>query len=436
MDPIVIGTIGLGAFVILFVMGMPIGFSAAIVGFMGLVILKSWAVGGDSLSFLPYSITASYPLSVIPMFIIMGYFAFFAGVTSDLFKTARRWVGHLPGGLAIATTFGCAGFAACSGSTIASAAVMGKITIPEMIESGYDQKVATGVVAASGTLSALIPPSTLIVIYGVITEQSIGTLLIAGLIPGILSAIIYATMLFFRFRFNPKLGPVLPGASPWKERLASLKGVWGVLVIMLIVLGGIYTGVFTPTEAGAVGAFGAFLMALFMRRLTWPRLKEAILETGKTTAMIFMILVGVLILLRFLALSGLSSTIVTFATTLSVPPLVLLISILIVFMFLGMFMSAVGMMMITLPLVTPIILSLGYSPLWFGIIVIKMTEMAAITPPVGVTVYAVKSVAPDVPLENIFRGIFPFLAMDILTVGLLIAFPSIILWLPQTMMNS
>jgi tripartite ATP-independent transporter DctM subunit len=368
------------------------------------------------------------------MFIIMGYFAFFAGVTRDIFNTARHWVGHLPGGLAIATTFGCAGFAACSGSTIASAAVMGRITIPEMMKSGYDRKVAAGVVAASGTLASLIPPSTLIVIYGIITEQSIGTLLIAGFIPGIISAIIYAIMLYVRFRINPKLGPVLPPV-PWKERFTSLKGVWGVLVIMTAVLGGIYTGIFTPTEAGAVGAFGAFTMALLMRRLTWSNLKESVLETGKTTAMIFIILLGVLILLRFMALSGVSGTITTFATMLPLPPLAVLMGILLVFMFLGMFMSAIGMMMITLPLVTPVIASLGYDPLWFGIIVIKMTEMAAITPPVGVTVYAVKSVAPDIPLEDVFKGIFPFLAMDILTVGVLIAFPQIILWLPRTMMG-
>ena len=412
-------------------LGMRIAFAAALVGFVGIVVLKGWAVAGGSLGFLPYRIVAHYPMSVIPLFIVMGYFAYFAGLSRDLFETARQWVGHLPGGLAIASIFGCAGFAACSGSSTAAAAVMGKVTIPEMRRYGYDPKLATGLVAASGTLAALIPPSTIIVIYGIITEQSIGTLLVAGFIPGIISALIYALMLYFRVRFSPRLARALPPAS-WKERFVSLRGTWGMLTLLGLVLGGLYIGVFTPTEAGGVGAFGAFLMALLLRRLNWSYLKESLLETGKTTAMIFTILVGVLIFLRLLALSGITKLFTVFMLSLPWPPLALLVGILFVFLILGTFMSAIGMMMITLPLVLPVVISLGYDPIWFGIIVVKMVEIAMITPPVGINVYVTQSVAPDVPLQDVFKGILPFLVMDILTVALLIAFPQIVLWLPST----
>lgn len=414
-------------------LGMRIAFAAALVGFAGLVILKGWAVAGGAVGFLPYRIVAHYPMSVIPLFIIMGYFAFYAGLTRDIFDTARKWVGHLPGGLAIATVFGCAGFAACSGSSTASAAVMGKIAIPEMRKYGYDQKLAAGVVAASGTLASLIPPSFVIVIYGIITEQSIGALLIAGFIPGVISALIYAAMLYFRSRFSRGgLAQTLP-PTPWKERLISLRSIWGMVVLVLVVLGGLYAGVFTPTEAGGVGAFGAFLMALLLRRLSWSNIKESLLETGKTTAMIFTILVGVLILLRLLALSGITKLFTTTMLSLPWPPLAILVGILFVYLVLGTFMSGIGMMMVTLPLVVPVVISLGYDPIWFGIIVIKMVEIAVITPPVGMNVYVTQSAAPDIPLTDVFKGILPFLAMDILTVALLIAFPQIILWLPQTM---
>lgn len=433
MDPFVLGAVGLGVVFILLFLGMPIAFATGLVGFAGLLLLKGVGAAGDTVAFLSYRITANYALTVIPLFIIMGYFAFFAGLTRDLYDTARKWLGHLPGGLAIATVFGCAGFAACSGSSAAAAAVMGKATIPEMRKSGYDPKLAAGVVAASGTLASLIPPSNMIVIYGIITEQSIGTLLIAGFIPGIVSAIIYALMLYLKVRLNPKSGPVT-ASVPWRDRLIGLKGVWGMVVLMVIVLGGLYTGVFTPSEAGGVAAFGAFVMAVAMRRLTWANLKESLLETGKTTAMIFAVLIGVLVLLRFFTLSGFTEAIVNYALGLQVPPLLVLIGIIAVYAILGTFMTALGTMMITLPLVLPVIIGLGYNPIWFGIIVIKMVEIALITPPVGVNVYVVKGVAPDIPLEDIFKGTFPFLAMDFLTVALFIAVPQIIMWLPNTMM--
>ena len=419
---------------ILVALGTWIGFAAAIVGLIGITLIKGWTATGGVAGFLPYSVSASFALSVIPLFILMGYFAFYAGLTRDLFSTARAWVGHFPGGLAIATAFGSAGFGACSGSSTAAAAVMGRVSIPEMKKYNYDLSLAAGAVAASGTMASMIPPSVVMVIYGVITEQSVGTLLIAGFIPGFLEAVLYSGMIYTRCRINPKLGAALPAFS-WRQRIASLRGVWGMLVLMAMILGGIYTGVFTPTEAGGVGAFGALIMALALRKLDWENFKYSLLETGRTTAMIFATLVGVLILLRFFALSGVTRAFTGVMLGLPWPPIGILVVILVIYVFLGMFVSATGMLMLTLPLVFPVVIGLGYHPIWFGVIAVRMAEVAFITPPVGMNVYAVRAVTPDIAVEDIFRGTFWFLAMDMINLVLLIAFPIIALWLPSTMMS-
>ena len=432
IDPMIVGIIGLAVFLILIIMGMWVGFAAALVGLIGIAAIKGWGAISMPASALTYQITASFPLSVIPLFIIMGYFAFYAGLTRDLFHTARQWFGHLPGGLAIATTFGCAGFGAVSGSSTAAAAVMGRVAIPEMRKYNYDPGLAAGSVAAAGTMASMIPPSVAMVIYGVITEQSVGTLLIAGFIPGILEAILYSGMILTRCHFNPALGAALPAAS-WKERFASLRHVWGMLVLMLLILGGIYLGWFTPTEAGGMGAFGAFIIALSLRKLTWANFKEGLLETGKTTAMIFGILIGVLILLRLFALSGLTGAFISFMLGLAWPPLGIFLLICVIYVILGMFVSVTGMLMLTLPLLFPVVIGLGYHPIWFGIMAVRLAEMAFITPPVAMNTYAVKAVTPDIPLEVIIKGTMPFLLMDVINVALLIAFPIIALWLPNTM---
>ncbi len=434
MDPLTMGLLGLGAIFVLILLGMRIAFATALVGFVGLWVMKNMGVAGKVVGFLPHGIVAHYSLSVIPLFIIMGYYAYYAGLTDDIFFTARQWIGHFPGGLAIATVFGCAGFAACTGASTASAAIMGRVAIPEMKKYGYHPRLAAGVVAASGTLASLIPPSVILVIYGIITEQSIGALLIAGFIPGIVSAIIYAAMIYTRVRIHPELGTPQRGVS-LKAKFFALKGTWGVLVLIVLIIGGIYSGVFTPTEAGGAGAFGAFLMALSMRRLTKERLKESLLETGRTTIMIFSIIVGVLIFVRFLALTGLPDTFTQFVLDLPIPPSLILMLILCIYIFLGMFLDAIGMMMLTLPMVFPAVTGLGYDPIWFGIIVVKMCEICLITPPVGLNCYIVRSVAPDIPLEEIFRGILPFIAMDVLTVALFIVFPQIVTFLPSRMLG-
>jgi len=432
MEPLTIGLITAGVFLILLVLGMQVAFAGALAGFLGLWALKDFGVAAESVGFLTHALSTSYGLSVIPLFILMGYLAHHAGLTRDIFATARAWVGHLPGGLAIATVFGCAGFAAASGASTAAAAVFGKVAIPEMDRYGYDRKLSTGVVAASGTLAALIPPSALIIIYAILAEESVGKLLIAGILPGIVSAIIYALMLYIRIRLNPSLGRPQPPTS-FKTKLISLRGVAAIPVIFIIVIGGLYLGIFTPTEAGAAGAFSVLVLILVMGRFTWSSFKEALLDTGRTTVMIFLIIVGVLIFMRVLALSGASIAFIKWTAGLAVPRLVILIGLLSLYVVLGMFLTATSMLILTVPLIVPVVVALGYDPIWFGIIVIKMAEICLITPPIGLNVYVVRSVVPDTPVETIFRGVMPFFIMDILTVALLIAVPQIIVFLPGLM---
>ena len=432
MEPLDVGYLGLILISVLIALGMRVAFATAFVGIGGIALLKGWKVALNVAGYLPSGIMAHYSLSVIPLFIIMGYFAYFAGLTKDVFQTARQWFGHLTGGLAIATTYGCAGFAACTGSSPATAAVMGKMAIPEMIKYGYHPRLAAGAVAAGGTLAILIPPSVPLVIYGIITEQSVGVLLIAGILPGILTAIIYALMVQFRVKLNPSLAQLLPAVS-WRKRFVSLKYTWGMLTIVCVILVGIYSGVFTPTEAGGAGATATFLMALLLRRLSWDQFKQALLDTGRATVMIFSIIVGVLIFVRFLAITGLTAAFSEIVLTLPVPPIIILLGVLAIFFFLGMFLEIIGMMLLALPIIFPAVVALGFDPIWFGIIVVKMGEICLITPPVGLNVYVVHSVAPTIPIDEIFRGIAPFLLMELLILTLLILFPKIILFLPSLM---
>jgi len=432
MDPLFAGYVGIAIMSLLIALGMRIAFATALVGILGIGSLKGWGVAFNVAGYLPHGIIAHYSLSVIPLFIIMGYFAYFAGLTGDAFYTARQWFGHLPGGLAIATTYGCAGFGACTGSSPATAAVMGKMAIPEMEKYGYSQRLASGAVAAGGTLAILIPPSVPLVVYGLITDQSVGVLLIAGLLPGILTAFMYALMIQIRVKLNPSLALPLPRAS-WKAKIASMRYTWGILVIVILILTGIYTGVFTPTEAGGAGATATFLMALFLKRLSWDKLKQAALETGRATVMVFSIIVGVLIFVRFLAFTGLPQAFGRAVLAMPTPPIVILLGILAIFVFLGMFLEIMGMMLLALPVIFPAVIALGFDPIWFGIIVVKMGEICLITPPVGLNVYVVNSVAPDIPIHEIFMGIIPFLIMDFVTLALLIIFPQITLFLPSLM---
>lgn len=432
MDPVVIGIIGVIIFTVLVILGVWVGFAAATVGLVGIAVFKGWGTASGVAGFLPYTVTASFEFSVIPMFIIMGYFAHYGGVTRNLFNAGRRWFGHLPGGLAVATTFACAGFGACSGSSTAAAAVMAKVAIPEMQRYNYDSKLAAGCVASAGTLAVMIPPSTVMVIYGVVTEQSIGRLLIGGIIPGIVAAILISITVYIWCKVRPGAGAPMPRAT-WKERFASLKGIWAVLLLALSVIGGIYSGIFTPTEAGGIAAFVALVIAVATRQLSWSNFKQSLLDTGKATAMIFITLMGILVFLRFLALSGTIKFFVDGMMSLPLSPLGVMIIIIIIYFILGMFVSATGMMLLTLPAVFPVVLKLGYDPIWFGILVTALCEIAFVTPPVAMNLYAVKASAPEIPTMDITKGIMPFLITFSVFLVLLIAFPQLATWLPATM---
>ncbi|MEQ9641733.1 MAG: TRAP transporter large permease [Alphaproteobacteria bacterium] len=433
MEPLEIGLIGAGAMVFLVFLGVRVFIAAATVGTVGLVAILGWDAGVGMAGTVPHSKSVEYALSVLPMFILIGFLAFHAGITKAVFEAARAWIGWVPGGLAVATVFATAGFAAVSGASTSTAAVFSRIAIPEMLEAGYQKRMAAGVVAAGGTLASLIPPSAILVIYAIIVEESVGRLLLAGFVPGVFSAIIYALMIIGMAKFNPKLGPAAPRVS-WGVRMRTVPGTSPVLLVIAIIFGSMYFGWATPTEAGALGAFIVFVMAM-IKGMKWQSLKEALLETAKLTVMIFSIIWGILIFVRFLGFARLPEAFADWITDLPLPPLAIIIMILVGYAILGMFMDAIGMLLLTLPVVFPAVVALGYDPIWFGIIVVKMVEICLITPPIGLNCFVVNGVRPDIPLEDVFRGIWPFFLADIATVALLIAIPDIVLFLPNTMMN-
>jgi tripartite ATP-independent transporter DctM subunit len=432
MDGNTIGFISLGILTLLLVSGLRIAFATAICGFAGLWMMRGYEPAAALSAQTIFGHVVNYNLLVLPLFIMMGYFAYYAGITRDLYWAARQWFGHLPGGLAISTIVGCAGFAAACGASTASAAVMGRVALPELKRYGYDDKVSTGCVAAGGTMATMIPPSVLMVVYGFIAEESIGALLLAGILPGLLQASTYTIMLLARFKFNPALGPPIPRA-PLHERVRSLKGVWGMIVIILLVMGSMYTGIATPTEAAGVGAAGALLMAL--PRITVRDFWGAMAETSRTTAMIFAIIAGVLIYVHFLGFTGMPAAVADTIVQLPLSKIAILIGILLMYLVLGMFLDGIGMILLTVPIILPTIKQLGIDPIVFGVLVVRMVEIGLITPPVGLNVYVLKGVAPDVPMTDMFRGCGWFVATDIVNVAILLAFPQIILLIPNAMIK-
>ena len=426
---------------VLLVLGMRVAFASAIAGTLGIVWILSTKMGFEKAVFaglgiagtIPHSKSVTYALSILPMFILIGFLAFHAGLTRALFEAAKRWLGRLPGGLAVASVFATAGFAAVSGASTATAAVFSRVAIPEMLKEGYDKTLAAGVVAAGGTLATLIPPSAILVIYAIIVEESVGKLLVAGFLPGLFSALVYGGLIMFIVKLRPSLGPPSSRYS-WGERFKSLPPTSPVFAVIFIIFGSMYFGWATPTEAGAFGAFIVFVIAL-AKGMKYGELKSALLETAKLTAVIFSIIWGVLIYVRFLGFAGLPEAFSNWVDSLTLSPLVILLCILAVYAILGMFMDAIGMLLLTLPVFHPVIVGLGYDPIWFGIIVVKMAELCLITPPIGLNCFVVSSVRPDIKVQQVFKGCIPFFIADILTVAALIAFPQIVLFLPQTLSN-
>ena len=430
MSPVVTGIAGIGLLLLLFLLRMPVAFAMAFVGVAGFAYLSD---PGPALSLLAQDIFeqfSSYPLTVIPMVILMGTFAFASGISRRLFDTTYTWVGQLRGGLTMATVLACAGFAAICGSTAATAATMGKIALPEMKKHNYDNALATGTVAAAGTLGILIPPSTILIVYGILTEESIGKLFIAGVFPGLLLSLFYAATVVLLCLRNPDLGP--PGApTNWREKLRATTGIIEAVILFLLAIGGLFLGWFSPTQAGAIGAGGALLIGLGRRQLSWKKFFEAGKDGLRTACMVLFIITGAVIFGHFMAISTIPFVLADWIGQLPMSPMGVMGVIIFIYFIGGFFMDSMALIVVTIPIFFPVVMKLGFDPIWFGVIIVLVAEMGVITPPVGVNVFVIKGIAPDIPLHIIFRGIFPFLGALIILTVLLMIFPGIATFLPS-----
>lgn len=433
-SPSSMALIGLGVLLLMLAFRMYIAFAMILVGFLGMSYISGLKAGYHLVATVPYSTAAEYHLCVIPFFVLMGHLCAVAGISRDLYHTAYRWLGHLRGGLAMGTIGGCAGFAAVSGDSMGTAAVMGAAALPEMKRYKYRDQLATGCVAAGGTLGILIPPSMGFIIYAIITDTSIGKLFIAGIFPGILLAFLFMLVIYVQTLLNPHIAPPGPVVS-LRDKLISLKGTWAMILIFVLVIGGIYRGIFTPTEAGAIGASGALIIGLVSRQFSWRKLTTALLETGRTVAMLFLLLIGAMILGYFLAGSEAPHQVSNFICNLPLSRYVLLTTILLIYLLLGCVMNILPAVIVTLPIFFPTILTLGFDPIWFGVVLVIIMEMGLITPPVGMNVFVIKGVAKDVPVGTIFRGILPFVLAMAVCIVILTVFPKIALFLPSLMVR-
>jgi C4-dicarboxylate transporter DctM subunit len=432
MTPTEAGLFGFVILIALMFLKIPVGFVMALVGFLGFAFLVSWDAALQLMAQDFFSVFGSYNLTVIPLFVLMGQVAHHAGISGRLFNAAQTFFGHLRGGLAVATIGACAGFSAICGSTSATAATMASVALPEMKKYNYDPALATGVVAAGGSLGILIPPSTIFIIYGILTEQSIGKLFLAGVIPGILMALLFIVTIFVWTWLKPELVTPAP-RSTFREKLASLTGVIETFILFAAVMGGLFAGIFTPTEAAAVGAFGTILIALAGRNLTWKGFVQALNETTRVSCMILVIVAGATVFGHFLAVTRIPFDVGHWVQELPLSPNMIMAVIIFIYIIMGCLMDSLAMITLTIPIFYPVITSLGFDPIWFGVIIVVVTEMGVITPPVGINVYVVAGVARDVPLHVIFNGALHMLMAQLATAILLILFPQIALWLPSLM---
>lgn len=432
MSPIITGIIGTVVLLIVMFLRMPIGVAMALVGFVGFSYLVSIEAAFNVAVTDIWTTFSSYSFTVIPLFILMGQVLFNAGVSRRLYSTAYKWLGHLPGGLCIATIGACAGFAAISGSAVATAATMGTVSLPEMRRYKYDMALATGTVAAGGTLGILIPPSVTLIIYGILVEESIGKLFIAGIFPGLLLAGLFMGVIYIVTRRNPSLGP--PGIrATWKERLTSLTGVGETLALFALVMGGLFAGFFTPTEAAGIGAGGALILGLVRRELSWQGIIRSLLEALRTSCMVLVIIAGATIFGHFLAVAKIPLEFAGWISGLAIPPVAIMLLIASMFFIGGCVMEALPLIILTVPIFFPVCVAQGFDPIWFGVWIVVLGQIGMITPPVGINVFVVSGVAKDVPLEVIFRGIVPFVLAMVVCAIILLAFPQITLFLPHLM---
>jgi len=426
-----IGLFGVVCLIVLLFMRVWVGTVMAVIGFLGFAYITNFKSAVQVMGVVPFSTIANETVASVPLFILMGVVVSNTGVAADLYRTAYKWLGQFRGGLAMATVMACGGFAAISGSSQAAVATMGKVALPEMEKYGYDTKLASGVVSAGGTIGILIPPSMGFILYGILTEESIGKLFMAGIIPGLLEILFYIGVVFIMCRFRPELGPAGPKTG-FREKIVSLRNTWSILVLFLLVMGGIYGGWFTPTEAGAVGAFGAIIISAMARKFTRKNFLASVLEAAQTTAMMVYILASAFIFMKFMAVSRLPDLLAGFIGGLPFPPLVIMMCIIMMYIVLGMFLDGPSSIVLTLPVLFPVVLSLGFDPIWYGVIMVRVIEVGLITPPMGLNVFILAGVS-NMPLGNIFRGIVPFLISDILHIAMLVAFPAISLFLPNAM---
>jgi C4-dicarboxylate transporter DctM subunit len=430
MSPLQIGILGCICLLVLLTTSMPVAFVMTLVGVAGFALVINPNAALSMMTMEIYNTFSSYSLTVIPLFVLMGQVAFHSGISRRLFNTAYKWMGHWPGGLAMSTIGACTAFGAICGSGPATAATMAAVVLPEMKRYKYDMELATGAVAAGGSLGMLIPPSVVFIVYAVLTEQSIGKLFIAGILPGLLIALLFCLTIWLQCKRHPHLGPAGPKTSP-SEKIKSLAGVSETLILFLLVMIGMFTGLFTPTEAAAVGAAGALGIAVIRRKFSFILLVRSIKETIRTSCMVMIIVAGAVVFGRFLAVTRIPYELATFLASLPLPGWMIIAFIILFYLFAGCFVDALGLVMLTIPIFYPVVINLGFDPIWFGVIIVVVTQMGVISPPVGVNVYVVSGIERDVPLQTIFKGALPFLIALVAAAILLIVFPQIALYLPN-----
>jgi tripartite ATP-independent transporter DctM subunit len=427
--------VSLAGFAVLFVLlflGVPIAFGMGLVGFVGFAILVGTNPAISMVGETAVNSVMTYDLSVLPMFILMGSFVAHSRLAKELYDAANSFIGHWRGGLAMATIVACGGFAAVSGSSVATAAAMGRIAIPSMMRHGYAPSLSTGCVAAGGTLGILIPPSVVLVLYGILTETNIGQLFAAGVLPGLVGIILYVAAVAAVVALNPK-SVTKVGRSSWSIRWNALRGTWGIFFLFGLVMGGLYLGVFTATEGAGIGAVGAFLFALSRRLLTWRTLFTCLLEAARTSAIMFAILIGALIFSNFVNVAGFTQALAKGINDANLSPFMIILAIVLFYLILGCFFDSIGMILLTVPILYPIVANAGFDLIWFGVLVVVVTEIALITPPVGMNVYMIKTLVPDIPVGTIFRGVTPFIVADIVRLSIIVGLPGLVLWLPKLM---
>jgi len=432
MTDVQVGLVGIGLLLTLIALRVPIGICMITVSFSGIWYLMGWNVAWGSLGVIPYQFSTNWVLSSVPMFLLLGFVCYHARLTEGLFRAARMWLSGVPGGLAISGILGCAGFASVCGSSVACSAAMGRIAVPEMMKQRYSAELATGTVAAGGTIGALIPPSIIMILYGIIAQTSITELFLGGVTIGLLTMFSYILVILIRVKLNPALAPSVKEAIPMAEKMRALKDVWPIVLVMLGIFGGLFSGIFTPTEAGAIGALLSCVVALIARSLSWERFKNAILETLLTTTALLIIGIGASLLQRFLALSGAGTYISELIIGQNADIVWVLLGIVLIYLLLGMFLEPIGAMLLTLPIVLPIINSAELSLVWFGVVLTKLLEIGMITPPVGMNVFVIKGVVGNlISTTGIFKGIFWFLVADFVVLLLMMCFPDLVLFLPN-----